>query len=143
MVIRLADAGDASQLSVLNQEFNNSNASADDIAAYLANSPAHEKTVVADLDGEIIGFACVQVYRSWCYLEPWAELTELYVKPGYRRCGYARAMVTLLEQFAREAGATDIFLVTGEMNMAAQSLYRSCGYDSDQTSSFCKELPSA
>lgn len=143
MVIRLAHQEDAPQLAVLNQEFNDSPVSAEQVSAYLDNCPGHEKTVVADLDGEIAGFACLQVYRSWCYPDPWAELTELYVRPEHRRRGLARAMVGFAEQLAREIGATEIVLLTGERNAPAQSLYRGCCYVQQSKSSFSKDLSAA
>jgi ribosomal protein S18 acetylase RimI-like enzyme len=128
---------------MLNQEFNESPVSASQVAAYLANCPAHEKTVVAELDGELAGFACVQIYQSWCYPRPWAELTELYVRPQHRRRGLGRAMLMLAEQLARDADAAEIVLLTGQSNSAAQSLYEGCGYARQARSSFSKDLSAA
>lgn len=138
--IRLAEEADARQLAVLNQTFNDSTVTAEQIAVYLGNCPSQERTIVADDDGLLIGFACLQIYSSWCYPDPWAEVTEMYVMPEYQRRGIGRALVSFLEVFAREASVTDIVLLTGKRNVAGQGLYRSCGYLEQEKCPFQKAL---
>lgn len=140
IIVRLAEYTDAAQLASLNRAFNESDISVQQIADYLANCPNHEKTVVVDVEGELAGFACLQVYRSWCYADPCAELTELFVKPEYRRRGFGQAMVSSLETIARDAGATEIVLLTNQLNITAHSLYRGCGYIEQPNCSFRKIL---
>jgi ribosomal protein S18 acetylase RimI-like enzyme len=62
------------------------------------------------------------------YAEPYAELTELYVEPGWRRMGIAKALMTFAEDLARQSGAAELTLLTGSDNLAAQAFYRSMGY---------------
>jgi ribosomal protein S18 acetylase RimI-like enzyme len=87
--------------------------------------------VVADipLDGQVGGFACVRVVPCLLYAEPYAELTELYVEPAFRRRGLGRALIAHAEQLARARGAADLLIMTGVGNAAAQALYRAAGYD--------------
>jgi ribosomal protein S18 acetylase RimI-like enzyme len=139
-VVRPAQHTDAAQLALLNREFNDSDVTARQIADYLADCPSHEHTVVAEVDGRLAGFGCVQIYRSWCYPEPWAELTELYVAPGHRRGGLGRAIVRFAEALAKDAGATEIVLLTGKQNTAGQSQYRSMGYVERAELAFRKDL---
>lgn len=140
LVVRVAQQIDAEQLSLLNQEFNDSAVSARQIADYLANCPDHEKTVVAEIDGDLVGFACLQVYRSWCYPDVWAELTEMFVKPDFQRKGIGQAIVQHVEELAKYAGAVEIGLLTGKRNIAGQSLYRKCGYIEEAKCVFSKKL---
>ena len=65
--VRLAQRSDAAQLAVLNREFNDCALSAQQVADGLDCCPNSEVTVVAEMNGELVGFACMQVYRSWCY----------------------------------------------------------------------------
>jgi len=138
--VRLAEAADAEALAALNKVFNDGTVEAQQIAAYLMQCPEEEKTVVAEVAGEIAGFACLQIYHAWCYPDPWAELTELYVQPAYRRQGVAQAMVSQLETLARNAGVTAMILYTNEHNSAAQALYRRCGYTQQVEYIFRKTL---
>jgi ribosomal protein S18 acetylase RimI-like enzyme len=140
MILRIAQHTDAAQLSELNREFNDSSANAEQIADYLKGCPDNEKTVVAELDGKLVGFGCLQIYRSWCYPEPWAELTEMFVAPEFQRRGFGQAIALFIEQVANDAGATEIVLLTGKRNVAGQSLYRKCGYTEQARCSFHKEL---
>jgi GNAT superfamily N-acetyltransferase len=57
-----------------------------------------------------------------------AEIKRMYVVPGARRLGLARAMLTHLEDTAREAGAEVMVLETGIRQPEAIQLYESMGY---------------
>lgn len=140
VIVRVARPADAEQLALLNREFNDSAVTAERIADYLADCPDHEKTVVAEIDGKLVGFGCLQIYRSWCYPESWAELTEMFVAPEFQQRGIGQAMVRHIEELAREAGATEIVLLTGEENKAGQALYHKCGFAEQAKWFFSKKL---
>lgn len=127
--IRIATPADAAALVRLNQAFNGLSDTADRIAARLAACADIETPILAELDGQIGGFACVRVVPCVLYAEPYAELTELYVEPVFRRRGAGRALIARAEQLARERGAADLIIMTGVGNAAAQALYRATGYD--------------
>lgn len=57
-----------------------------------------------------------------------AELKRMYVRPGHRGRGYARALLAHLEDAARSAGARRVVLETGLRQPEAIALYRSAGY---------------
>ena len=57
-----------------------------------------------------------------------AELKRMYVRPGHRGRGYARALLAHLEHAARSAGARRVVLETGLRQPEAIALYRSAGY---------------
>ena len=52
----------------------------------------------------------------------------MYVRPAARRTGVARAIMEALEQLARKAGFTEVWLETGLGQPAALRLYESLGY---------------
>lgn len=58
-----------------------------------------------------------------------AEIKRMYVVDGARGRGLAREMLRHLERSALEAGADWMILETGEPQVAAVGLYRTCGYD--------------
>lgn len=57
-----------------------------------------------------------------------AELTRVYVRPGYRGRGGGRVLLTALEDRARVLGATEMVLNTRLDLIEARSLYRREGY---------------
>lgn len=57
-----------------------------------------------------------------------AELVSLWVAPGWRRRGAARALVEAVCNWARGRGLWEVTLVVAETNAAAIKLYRSCGF---------------
>ena len=57
-----------------------------------------------------------------------AEVKRMYVAPGARRAGLARAMLTHLEDTARASGAEVMVLETGMRQPEAITLYQSAGY---------------
>jgi ribosomal protein S18 acetylase RimI-like enzyme len=129
MIIRLATPADAGELARMNAAFNGVFDSAAQIAARLAACADIETAILAELDGQVGGFACVRVVPCVLYAEPYAELTELYVEPALRRRGLGRALIAYAEQLARERGAAELLIMTGTSNLAAQALYRAVGYD--------------
>ena len=97
------------------------------MAADLA-APGGELTFVAQGDRGLVGFCCCQVKRSWCYREPAAELTELYVEPGFRRMGVAKGLLALAEEACAGLGAEALTLLTGDDNGPARGFYESQGF---------------
>ena len=131
MNVRLAVPADASALLRLNEAFNGPGLNdVSHIERALAENP-QEIVCVAELDGEAVGFCCAQLFSSICYAEKSGEITELYVEPRARRMGLASGLMRLAERELVARGATELKLLTGDDNLAAQSLYESLGYERD------------
>ncbi len=97
-MIRLATVNDAEQLDILNIEFNGENEiTLENIKESLLNNQ-QEVVFVADDNGLLGGFVCVQLKKSFCYDEYMPEITEVYVKQAYRKRGIASAMITFAEE---------------------------------------------
>ena len=58
------------------------------------------------------------------------ELKRMYVVPGHRGRGHARAVLTELERIAKNTGFTRLVLETGVLQVEAMGLYMSAGYRS-------------
>lgn len=131
---RPADAADAHALARMNADFNGSSDPPEAIAERLARFGGVETPIVAEIDGEVAGFACLRVVPCVLYAEPHAELTELYVEPMHRRRGVGRALMAHAERLATERGATRVMLLVDPTNLGAQAFYRAAGYAPDDLS---------
>jgi ribosomal protein S18 acetylase RimI-like enzyme len=90
-----------------------------------------ETVLVAYADGEPAGFTSL---RTIPYLDqdtPYAEVTQLHVRPQFRRRGIASQLVEAAEQRAVDAGATCLHILTGVDNEDAQAFYRNAGYQAE------------
>lgn len=80
---------------------------------------------VAEEDGEVVGGAgCSPVPGA----DGVAELQKLYVAAAWRRQGIARGLTAAVEEFARTAGFSTLYLETHHDLVAAVALYRALGY---------------
>ena len=131
-MVRIATVQDAEQLEILNNEFNGEGETTlDNIRNSLANNK-QEIIVVDNKNGELTGFVCVQLKKSFCYDDYMPEITEVYVKPQHRRNGIARAMITYAEEYCKSHYPLRKFeLLTGDENGGAQSVYAKLGYSED------------
>ena len=131
-MVRIAIIQDAEQLEILNNEFNGEGETTlDNIRASLADNK-QEIVVVDEMNGELTGFVCVQLKKSFCYDEYMPEITEVYVKHQYRRCGVARTMIAYAEDYCKSHYPLHKFeLLTGAENFIAQSAYKKLGYCED------------
>lgn len=126
LTVRLALESDAIALSELNLEFNGIQREPLEIATCLKKN--EELVVVAVLNDKVIGFGCAQVARSFCYKHLSGEITEMYVKPPYRRTGVASVLLHELEKLLLEKEVDAIRILTGVNNASAKIAYQKKGY---------------
>lgn len=131
MKIRLAVAEDGEQLLRLNEAFNGKDETSLQRVREMLERSDLETVVVAEAEGALAGFACVQMKHSFCYRLPAAEITEVYVRPEFRRRGLARGMIAFAEAHCQKAGVRKVELLTGQDNQVAQALYRGLGYQAE------------
>jgi ribosomal protein S18 acetylase RimI-like enzyme len=79
--------------------------------------------VLASVGGQTVGCGGVRFVSPSV-----AELTRVYVRAATRRSGAGTAIVTCLEDRAREEGATTMRLDTRRDLLEARALYRRLGY---------------
>ena len=65
-------------------------------------------------------------FRVW--LPGVAEIKRMYVPAQHRGNGYSRRLLVSIEQAARDAGCTEVWLNTGIQQPEAIGLYESSGY---------------
>jgi ribosomal protein S18 acetylase RimI-like enzyme len=128
VTVRQATPDDAADLAVLLDRFDDAGATPAQVAARMQASAHVLTTYVAEIESTMAGFACLRLVPHLQGDAPYAELTDLYVDPPYRRRGVARALMDRVEGQALAAGATEVVVITGSENDPAQAAYRVQGY---------------
>lgn len=123
---RWATANDAQALVTLNDEFNGVGITEEEVIKNLPNP--NELVALALIDEYPVGFACAQIYRSICYSNPYAELTELYIRHDARRKGIATMLVRFIEEELIRQGVKSVKVLTGKKNGAAIQTYEGLSY---------------
>ncbi len=104
------------------------------IRDFLGERLRHGQSVVfmAFRGGRALGF--VQLYPAFASLSlaPSWILNDLFVDPGARGGGVARALMQAARDWGRETGAAELFLQTAHDNLPAQRLYESLGWTLDR-----------
>lgn len=100
---------------------------------------AGQHTLVAELDGRVVGMATVIVRHVINDDAPFARLASIVVADGHRGHGIGQALVGRAEEIASEAGCTVIEVTSGEHRPRAHRLYRGLGYE-ERPRRFIKRL---
>jgi GNAT superfamily N-acetyltransferase len=79
--------------------------------------------VVAEVDGQVYGFANCVVHENTWESQPICYLEDLYVEPGARGRGLGRALIEWLRNAMRAEGWARLYWHTREGNERARRLY--------------------
>ena len=103
---------------------------AEPIPARLARLASHDgQAFVADGDTGLLGVATTQIVWSLIEDAPRAMLTALVVGEDTRGRGVGRALVSAVEQWARERGAGRIVVTTALRRAGAHAFYERLGFE--------------
>src|SRR5262245_45627547 len=128
LTVRQATPDDATELARMLDLFDNMGTTPEQVAVRMLACQNVLTTFFGEMDGQVVGFACLRLIPHLQGDEPYAELTDIYVDAPFRRHGVARALIAQLEATARAAGAGGLVIITGFDNEGAQAAYRASGY---------------
>ncbi|MEM6530908.1 MAG: GNAT family N-acetyltransferase [Chloroflexota bacterium] len=97
---------------------------AGDMATLEKFTPPKGHLLLADLDGETAGLACIRQIRSDV-----AEIKRMYVRPVFRRRGVGRDLVEAAIAHSKQDGYNAVFLDSARFMKSAHALYQSCGFE--------------
>ena len=138
--VRRARTGDAEVLARLNRACNGVEIDPQHMARRLVELHHHEAVVVAECVDAVAGFACVQITESLCYVQPVAELTELYVDEPYREAGIGATLAAAAVEVAQRAGASEIVVRVSAANDVAAGLFTRLGFSTLEHQILAKPL---
>jgi len=140
-MVRIATIDDAEQLAVLNDEFNGKGETTIENIRKSLIENQQEVVIVASNESTLVGFVCVQLKKSFCYDDCMPEITEVYVRPIFRKKGIASEMIAFAEDYCRNNYPLHKFeLLTGKENLSAQSVYSKLGYIDDNELHLSKRI---
>ena len=125
---RVAQLADAPELKKLNDLFNGDGCNTLEAIEESLRRNEQEIVCVAADGNKLVGFCCGQFLKSMCYPYSYAEITELYVMDEYRKQGIGRHLLHFVEDILVKREVKHLHVLTGNKNVVAQTLYRSCGY---------------
>lgn len=128
VTIRPAVEKDAAELKRLNTVFNGVGNITDESIALSIRNNGQEQVFVAECDEQLVGFCCVQLFKSFCYDSNYAEITELFVDEKHRRKSIAARLMEYAESYYSDKNIGGFQLFTGGKNITAQRFYKRLGY---------------
>ncbi len=96
-----------------------------------AADPAQAPIMVAELDGDVVGFVTGGTRRHWCG-ETDAYVGELVVAERAAGRGAGQALMTAMEGWAERAGYQRLTIETGAANRRARDFYGARGYTEEE-----------
>ena len=85
------------------------------------------EVVVAELDGEVVGFLALSYAATLAGLR--VLINDMAVDPAYRRQGIGAALLEAAMQRADRRGATYLLVDTSRGNAATREFYAACGFE--------------
>jgi len=84
------------------------------------------QAIIAELESQVVGYALFfEVYSTWRGSQLFLE--DLFIRPQFRRRGFARQMLAFLAQVARNRNCHALRWEVLDWNQPAIDLYRSLG----------------
>ena len=87
-----------------------------------------EQVIVATKDTRVIGFGSLRLVPNFSDDNLYAEVTDLFVHPDFRRMKVAQQIMIYIDNLCKEKGCLRVILITGFDNPGAQLFYKSIGY---------------
>ena len=103
-------------------------------------SSEHSRVVVADMEGEILGFIAFHLMPRFEHADHVVRILALVVAPGARDRGVGRHLMEAVEAVAVENRAAFVEVTAGHHRREARRLYESLGYDASVTAYLRKRL---
>jgi GNAT superfamily N-acetyltransferase len=138
--IRTATPGDADRIASLFTD-EGYPAGPSDIVDRLARFDSeHSRVLVADHDGEVLGFVAVHALPRFEHSDRIVRIMALVVDAGVRERGIGRLLMEAAEAVGREVGAAFAEVTAGHHRPDARRVYEELGYDGSVAAYLRKRL---
>jgi N-acetylglutamate synthase-like GNAT family acetyltransferase len=103
-------------------------------------SSSFSQVIVADLDGQVIGFIALHVLPRFEHDDRIVRVLALVVDAGARERGVGHQLMADAERVAREVGAAFVEVTAGHHRPEAKRLFEALGYDAAVTTYLRKRV---
>ena len=140
VVLRPATSEDAPRIASLFTDEGYPAGPSDIVARLERFASAYSLVIVADHDGELLGFIALHVLPRFEHDDRIVRVLALVVDPGVRERGVGHLLMGEAERVGHEVGAAFVEVTAGHHRPDARHLYESLGYDASVTSYLRKRL---
>ena len=138
--IRLATPADADRIAALFTDEGYPAGPSDIVERLGRFESEHSRVLVADHDGEVLGFVAVHALPRFEHSDRIVRIMALVVDAGVRERGIGRLLMDAAENAGREVGAAFAEVTAGHHRPDAQRLYEELGYDATVAAYLRKRL---
>jgi GNAT superfamily N-acetyltransferase len=129
ITVRPATPDDAEQIASLFTDEGYPSGPSDIVERLDRFDSAFSRVLVADLDGEVLGFVAVHAIPRFEHSDRVLRIIALVVNAGVRERGIGRLLMDAAEAVGREVGAAFAEVTAGHHRPEAHHLYEELGYD--------------
>jgi GNAT superfamily N-acetyltransferase len=140
VVLRPAAAPDAERIATLFTDEGYPAGPSDILARLERFGSDFSRVVVADLDGEVLGFVALHAMPRFEHDDRIVRVLALVVDAGVRDRGIGHLLMDEAERAARSVGAAFIEVTAGHHRPDARHLYEALGYDAGVAAYLRKKL---
>ena len=138
--VRLATEADAEAIASLLTDEGYPSGSSDIVDRLSRYASPHSQVVVADHDGEVLGFIALHALPRFEQSDRVIRIMALVVGAGERDRGIGHLLMAEAERVGREIGAAFVEVTAGHHRPDARHLYESLGYDATVAAYLRKRL---
>jgi GNAT superfamily N-acetyltransferase len=140
VLLRPARSADAERIAALFTDEGYPAGPSDIVARLERFGSDYSKVVVADLDGEVLGFVAFHALPRFEHDDRIVRVLALVVDPGVRERGVGHQLMAEAERAAGEIGAAFVEVTAGHHRPEARRLYEALGYDASVTAYLRKRV---
>lgn len=140
VVLRPAVATDADRIAALFTDEGYPAGPSDIVARLDRFASPYSQVVVADLEGEVLGFVAFHALPRFEHDDRIVRILALVVDAGVRERGVGRLLMDEAERAGREIGAAFVEVTAGHHRADARQMYETLGYDGSVTAYLRKRL---
>jgi predicted N-acetyltransferase YhbS len=127
--IRPATTDDAERIAALFTDEGYPSGPSDIVERLSRYASPHSRVLVADHDGEVLGFVAVHALPRFEHSDRVLRIMALVVDAAVRERGVGGDLMAAAEDVARELGAAFVEVTAGRHRPEAARLYTDLGYD--------------
>jgi predicted N-acetyltransferase YhbS len=140
VTVRQATADDAEAIASLLTDEGYPSGPSDIVERLSRYSSEHSQVLVADHDGEVLGFIAIHALPRFEQSDRVVRVMALVVGAGERDRGIGHLLMGEAERIGRELGAAFAEVTAGHHRADARHLYESLGYDASVAAYLRKRL---